>query len=171
MKKVKEIIKNKENDSLKLKPKGRGGVRKNSGRKKGKMEQKTIDKINAEKEMKQKILKSLEPILNAQLSLAKGVQYLYRIDTEEDAKGNERRQKPVLVTDKYEIESYLAGNCDEDSYYFITTEKPDNRALDSLIDRVFGKSRQNIGLDGGEEGKPIEHKITSILDKIQDGNR
>ena len=35
---------------------------------------------------------------------------------------------------------------DEDDYYFITTERPDNRALDSLFNRTFGKAKETIDM-------------------------
>lgn len=37
--------------------------------------------------------------------------------------------------------------------------------LNSLLDRAFGKARQNIGLDGGAEDKPIVFMPAQLMDK------
>lgn len=36
-----------------------------------------------------------------------------------------------------------------------------------LIDRTFGKARQNIGLDGGEEGAPIVFMPSVLVNKFK----
>ena len=38
-------------------------------------------------------------------------------------------------------------------------------AINSLLDRAFGKARQNIGLDGGAEDKPIVFMPAQLLAK------
>lgn len=134
-----------------------GGAREGSGRPKGSENQSTKEKKEVEKEMKERILKSVDSLLNAQMSLAQGVQMLYRIEKDEDGK----QKKPELVTSQAEIEDYLAGEYDDGlDYYFITTQRPDNRALDSLFDRVFGKAPQKTELTG-KNGGPIETKELS----------
>jgi len=124
----------------------RGGYRPTGGRKKGSKDKRTIDKETAEAEMKMRILKSLRSLVNSQMSLAKGVQYLYRIDKKFNEKtGNYTDSKAVLVSNSEEIEAYLTRDYNQkDKYYFITSEKPDNSALNSLLDRVFGKATQAI---------------------------
>lgn len=37
--------------------------------------------------------------------------------------------------------------------------------LNSLLDRAFGRSRQNIGLDGGAEDKPIVFMPASLMQR------
>lgn len=153
---------NKEVENLEEKSKW-GGVRPNSGRPLGSTNKATRDKKEAEKYIKERIIKSVDSLLNSQMNLAQGVQMLYRIITNE--KGI--KSKPELITDLGTIEDYLAGELEDErnEYYFITTERPDNRALDSLIDRAFGKSRQNIGIDGGDVDKPIR-----LLNYVRDNN-
>lgn len=119
-----------------------GGKRPGSGRKPGTANQSTIWRAKVKRELQDRIAAHAEALLNSQLTLAKGVSYLYRID--KDSKGNNLR--PVLVTIPGEIEDYLAGNADEDSYYYITTERPENRAIDSMLDRTFGKAEQSLDL-------------------------
>lgn len=130
-----------------------GGKREGAGRKKLETKPEVIAQKKAFEEMKKRILRSQNALLNAQLGVAKGLTFLYMISTNE--KGI--KSKPVLVTDKETIEAYLAGELDneEHEYYYMTTKEPDTKAIDSLLDRTHGKARQNIGIDGGEDDKPI----------------
>jgi hypothetical protein len=127
-----------------------GGKREGAGRPKGSLSKSTIEKKTIEKEMTQRILRSANKLINSQMNLAIGAQHLYRIDKVETKKG-EYEKKPVLVTNQDEIEAYLAGEYDdeEDRYYYITTRDPENKALDSLFDRVFGKAMSNLNVKGG----------------------
>lgn len=146
-----ETEKQKNNSTV---PGKNGGARPGAGRPKGSENQSTKDKRIVQEKLKQRVLKSADSLMTSQMNLAKGIQMLYKIKTNKDGS----KRKPELVDNLEEIESYLAGEYEDsnDEYYFITTERPDNRALDSLFDRTFGKARQNIGLDGGEDGKPIK---------------
>jgi hypothetical protein len=133
-----------------------GGARENAGRKKGSENEETKKKKVAKKEMIERIIRSKDALLNAQLNLAQGVQMLFKIEKEITEEGKERKSKPILVTNQEEIEDYLAGEYEEGKdYYFITTERPDNKALDSLFDRAFDKSKQPL-VGGDEDDKPIE---------------
>lgn len=140
-------------DEIKKKKPKWGGKRENSGRPLGGENEATKKRKVVEGEMKDRIIRSVDNLLNSQMNLAQGCQMLFKV--KRDKKGKET--KPQLVTSQDEIERYLAGSeeLDKDNYYFITTSVPDNRAIDSLLDRTFGKARQNIGLDGGDEDKPI----------------
>lgn len=133
-----------------------GGARPGAGRKKGVVSDEKKAQQQAFKELKLSILRAQKGLLNAQMGVAKGLTFLYRITT--NSKGI--RSKPELVTDKETIEAYLADELEdeENEYYFMSTEKPDTKAIDSLLDRVHGRARQNIGLDGGEDDKPIAIK-------------
>lgn len=42
------------------------------------------------------------------------------------------------------------------------------QAYNSLYDRLDGKPRQNIGLDGGEDGKPITSKVEVLFKDYED---
>ncbi len=151
----------------------RGGYQPGAGRPKGKKNLATIEKDKAESLMKQRILSRLNPLLNAQFSLAEGVSYVYKvIDT---GKGKESDRKHTIVTNPEEIKKFLDehngknGSVD-DVYYYITTEAPDIRAIDSMLDRVFGKAKQSVDMKGSlitdinpEVKKLIEKAIDSIL--------
>jgi hypothetical protein len=128
-----------------------GGKREGAGRPKGSKDPETIEKEKVLAEIKSRIAKSANKLLSSQMNLAQGVQMLYCITTNE--KGV--RSKPELITDQFTIEKYLAGELEgnDKEYYFITTERPDNRALDSLFDRAFGKAQNSI--DVTSDGKPL----------------
>jgi len=132
-----------------------GGAREGSGRPEGSKNKATKERQVVEQEMRSRVMKSAGKLLNSQINLALGTQMLFRID--KDEKGNNK--KPELVTTQEEIEDYLAGETDNNgSYYFITTAQPDNRALDSLLDRTFGKSVQRTELTG-KDGADISTKV------------
>jgi hypothetical protein len=44
----------------------------------------------------------------------------------------------------------------------------DSKVMMYLIDHIFGKARQNLGLDGGEEGKAL---IIQVAEAIKDKNK
>lgn len=141
-----------------------GGARPGAGRKPGGMNMATKKKLKIEKIFKMKILASVDTLYSAQMKIATGCSYLYRID--KDEKGNSK--KPVLVTSQNEIEEYLRGEVDQDSYYYITTDKPDNKAIDSMLDRVFGKAMQSVDLTtkGDKVNNYTDEQITAIANRI-----
>jgi len=42
-------------------------------------------------------------------------------------------------------------------------KKGDTTAFTALMDRAHGKPRQNLGIDGGEDGEPVEYKDVSKM--------
>ena len=159
-------------DILKSEPKGkgRGGKREGSGKKKGYAAPETLEKIAVLKAYRQRAMKHAEKLLNSQLTLANGVSYLFKISP--------LSKKPILVVDPLEIAEYL-DNCEEgDSvsmngqYYYITTAKPDAGAIDSVLDRTFGRPAQPIRGDGDDD-TPIGLHIANLdelLKKAYDPN-
>lgn len=145
-----------------------GGKRKGAGMPKGMKTKKTMEKIEAETYFRQRVLDSIEGLVDSQMNLAKGCQYLFKIKKvyveKEDKFVVPKGAKPEIVKSSEEIAQYLAGDFDdrdECDYYFMTTEKPDNRALDSLVDRVFGKAKQNISIEGNLT-------ISGVLNKLKE---
>lgn len=147
-----------------------GGKRENSGREKGSKNKKTKEQEVIRQEFKDRVLKSMGELINSQMNLAKGCQFLFVIETykykDKSGKWKEERKKPKIVESQSVIEQYLAGELDEedDEYYFMTTQKPDNRSLDSLIDRVFGKAMQSMDLTSGGES------IIPLLNYVRNNN-
>lgn len=158
---------NSEFENLKDNSSTWGGARPNAGRPKGSENEATKEKRIVEEQFKQRVLKASHQLINSQMNLAQGVQMLYCIEKDDDGKN----KKPRLVESQGEIEAYLEGDYDEaKDYYFITTERPDNRALDSLFDRVFGKSVNNLDLKSdGKELKAITG-FNYILPEETNGN-
>jgi hypothetical protein len=82
-----------------------------------------------------KIRQASDRLFNAQLSIAVGVQYLYK----------RSGARWVKVTEPEDIEAYLL--MDEDSkeakYFMVTAQAPNNQAIDSMLDRGIGKVKQD----------------------------
>lgn len=138
-----------------------GGKREGSGRRRGSRNEASLEKDRVLNEVRQRIMRKADGILNAQLSLAQGQQFLYRIDTEV-VNNKKVKSKPVLVTDPEEIANYLDGEYGdgesvntETEYYFITTKEPSNMAIDSMFDRTFDKPKQGVELSGEVKSKII----------------
>lgn len=107
----------------------------------------------ARERVRERVFGVQDQLLNAQISVALGTSYLYRVDIDDD--GN--RKRPVQVVDENEIQSYISGLFSHDKqreYYYIHTEKPDVRAIDSLLDRGLGKatSVDESGQDEQQQG-------------------
>ncbi len=147
---------------------------KKAGRPKGKKEPQTLEKERVNAAVQQRIFKMAQGYIGAQSLIAHGTHTLMRIDevTEYrdsgrfDKKGNPTKNKYTtkkftVVTNPSEIEKVLnefedvdgAGVVD-DKYYFITHEKPNNQALDSLLNRGLGKPTETIDL-GNKDEKPF----------------
>lgn len=153
---------------------------KKGGRPKGKKSAATLEKEKVLAEVRQRIMRNAQLILDAQMSLARGQQFLYKIEKKKKIgpKGgvSYERQKPVLVTSEWEIREYLDGisehgyaNADNDqeaTYYFITTKEPSNLALDSMLNRALGKPTESLELTG-KDGGPIS--LSRLFEESQKG--
>lgn len=147
------------------------GRKKTGGKKKGSKHKKTIEKEIIENEFKDRILLNIQEFLNAQMNIAKGASYLYKIIEEKSSKGKVLRKRHQLVTDPEEIKEVL-DECEgtgvlDHTYYYITTKTPDNRALDSLIDRVFGKPQQQVNINAQIEEKQIRELVLTTRKIIE----
>lgn len=147
---------------------------KKGGRPKGKKNAATLEREAVLKEYRQRIIQNAQEIFSLQMTNARGVTYLYK--TECTGQGKKRKCKYMQVTDPEEIENYLNGLYDEvdrglgedEGYYQITVEKPDNRAIDSMLDRAFGKAT-NVLVTEDEEGK--QAPITGIIINQPNANK
>lgn len=141
-----------------------GGARKNAGKKKGTKTPRVIERDLAFQRLRERVLNSADSLINSQMGIAKGLTFLYVIKT---IKG--KRSKPRLITDQQTIEEYLAGDLENNGfeYYFMSTQRPDNKALDSLLDRTFDKSVQRTEIkdpDGALKTIIIERHVTTSKD-------
>lgn len=124
----------------------------------------TLQRNLVREHVDQRLMRATDVMINSQISLARGQQFLYRIDKkfietgrtkDGEAKGYWRNEKPVLVTAQYEIEDYLSelaennGDISDDkddgaAYYFITTKEPNMLAIKDAQDRIHGKPRETV---------------------------
>lgn len=133
---------------------------KRGGRPKGKKSLKTLEKEAVLKAFRERAMKHADILFDAQLTLARGQTFLYKIEKELviGPKGGKKyiNSRPKLVTEQWEIEAYLAreveeGDADDENdpnatYYFLTAKEPNNNAIEGLLDRTFGKATQSIEL-------------------------
>lgn len=140
MQKDAELIKN----EIEYQVAKRGGYRPGAGRPRGSTNALTRKADKKEKTIKERVLKNVDDLVNAQLTLAKGVHYLYEIKMRNI--GGRRKPEHILVTDPKRIKKFLDGEL-EGEYCYITADKPDGRMIDSLLDRAFGKASQSEGND------------------------
>jgi hypothetical protein len=133
----------------------RGGKREGSGRPIGSKDPQTLEKERVQEAINQRVFRIADSLITPQVSLAKGQQFLYKIEKTKvvGPKGgvSYRNEKPQLVTSELEIQEYLDnltaeanGDIEEDTnpaatYYYITTKEPNNMAIDSLLNRTVGK--------------------------------
>jgi hypothetical protein len=137
---------------------------KKGGRPKGKKSQATLEKEKVLAEMKQRIMRISQRLLDAQLTRAIGMTFLYKIEKEKivGPKGgiSYRNKPPVRVTSEEEIRDYLDnkaakanGDLEDDkdrsaTYYYMTTSEPDTHAIDSMYNRTYGKPTQSVEISG-----------------------
>lgn len=138
---------------------------KKGGRPKGRKSDLTLMKEAKLQAILDRVYTATDALITAQVGTGIGTSYLYMIETNAKTK---QKSRPVLITAQSTIESYLAGDLNEqgdNEYYYITTERPDNRAIDSLFDRAFGKAAQTMEITSG--GKAI--KSNTIVFKSFNG--
>ncbi len=132
-----------------------GGKRPGAGRKPGGKNKATLEKQKVQEAFNQRVLKQADALFNAQLALAIGSIKVFRIDEEEDAKGNIKRIH-TLVTDADEIKEVLdtheggAGMVGE-SYYFVSDVMPQNIAVESMLNRTLGKPKDSVDVTSNGE--------------------
>lgn len=161
-----------ESETLKKNSNGNtyGGARAGAGRPKGSENEETKKRRLAEREYKMRVVSHIHDLFNSQLSLAKGLTFLYRIDEEKNEDGKVLSRKHVIVSDPEEIRDVLdeldgseSGTFD-DNYYYITTRIPDIKAIDSMLDRVFGKAKQSTVIED-PEGNALTFVVAEVIAK------
>jgi len=151
---------------------------KKGGRPPGTKSQATLEREEVLKQLRQKTMTAADQLFIAQMSLAVGYLYLFKIEKETiiGPKGGKsyRAKPPKRVEALWEIEAYLLGLVDEAeidkgpaaTYYYICVKDPQNAAIDSLQDRTFGRSTQSV-----EVSNPDGSLKTVIIQKAHGGKR
>lgn len=138
---------------------GNGGFREGSGRPAGSGNKKTKAQRRkiAYDALVKRITEISQPLIHAQTNCALGISHLFKVERNKFG----REGKATKITDEKVIADYLAGKLDNGKtfkngkkveYYYIASQAPDNRAIDSLLDRAYGKASQP--LVGGQEDDP-----------------
>lgn len=153
-----------------------GGKRPGAGRKKGKKNAATLEREAVLAAMRQRIMTISDRLVDKQLVLANGQQFLYKIEKEwvktgkGDKTGYWRSKKPELVEEESTIRWYLENMVDKangdvedkddpgDTFYFLTVKEPNNQAIDSMLNRTFGSPVQSTKLVD-DEGKSVAINI------------
>lgn len=154
---------------------------KRRGRGLGKKNALTLEKEAVMKEYTQRVMQSAGRLLDYQMALARGLTYLFKIEKEpvKTVRGKVkfyRAKKPELVTDVNEIRAYLEGMIDNGdwddkndpsaTYYYITSKDPDQNAIDSMLNRSFGRPTQAVDLDVTTAGQKLKVFDESQLRRI-----
>lgn len=136
---------------------GWGGAREGAGRPEGSVSEEQRTRQEALRHFKRRVQKNMDKLVNAQMSLALGVQMLFRIDEIEDPKTGKKKKQHVLVTDPEEIREALDSDLvNGEDYYYISTDKPDSYSINSLLDRTFGKAVQAVATNEGDLNKILD---------------
>lgn len=137
-----------------------GGARKGSGRKPGVVSEQKMVLNEQKKLMQERIAKNVDKLLNAQMNLALGQTMLFVKITERDGKGKVKRVYHERITSEDAIKEYLddpdALN-DDEHYYYITTRPGNNQAIANLLDRAFGKPKENIEMSEDPDAPVGKH--------------
>lgn len=132
-----------------------GGKRPGAGRPIGR---RTIEQKVVLEHIKRRVLKNAQKLISAQMGLAMGITQLIKID---------KFKKVEVVKDEEIIINYFEGKLDRDpnEYYYLTSEKPDLKAIDSLFNRVLGKPRESLDVttDGESFNKMNYERAKSII--------
>lgn len=119
-------------------------------------------------EFKWRIEKATPILVNAQLNIALGESELYVIRKEIDEDGKEIKHKAEIVDDKEEVLKYLSGEYEDssDEYYYITRRRADNKAIDSLLNRAYGRAKEAIDITSA--GKILGASDSDLRDRLAD---
>lgn len=118
-------------------------------------------------------------LIDTQTILAMGAIKIYKIHYHWEGSGKKRsliKDKPEIVENDddiiqvidWEFGSGAMGNPndhdqedEEYDYFFVMTKEPDNQALNSLMDRTFGKATEN-------KNHVIQKGMGALLDEIEE---
>ena len=141
-------------------------------------QKKTLLMEEVYKQVQQKLVERAMGLVDTQTIIAHGTIKVYKIVSHWEGSGKNKRKvrgKPELVTDTEEIAAcidyeYGDGESpnDDDEYFFVSTQDPDNKAIQAQLDRVFGKAPQTI--DVTTKGNEIKSITGMQIIQVPDGN-
>lgn len=144
-----------------------GGKRPGAGRKPGSKTKATLEKEKVAEAFNQRVMAKADALFNAQLTLAVGSMKVFRID-ETEGEGGKKKREYTHVTDPDEIKRLLdehdGGNGVVDgAFYYFSEVMPDNRAIDSMLNRALGKPKETLE-HAGEIAHT--HKVVRVPPKV-----
>jgi hypothetical protein len=149
----------------------KGGKRPGAGRKKGSKHKSTIEREKILELAKDIIAGRTKRLIDTQSILAMGAIKVFVIRSHWEGVGKNKKlvkSKAEIVSDDDEISMALDAEFgegdspnDENSYYFVVTKDPDNSAIESLLNRTFGKATENKNLT-------IEKGMGQLLDELEE---
>lgn len=110
-----------------------------------------LDEAKVEEGLRKMILNASTELFRSAMIPAMGCKYVYRIDRVEGERGK-TIEKHVLLTDPHEIGDALDaiandGGVIDETFYYITTDKPDFRAIEMLWNRGIGRPAERKQVD------------------------
>lgn len=110
--------------------------------------QHTVEREIARKHLQARILAELDPLIDAQLDLGKGVMVMFA--REKNSEGA-RIGKLYRVTSPEEMLDLLnSDGTNGVDYYYLSAKDPDGKMLDSLMNRVFGRPKETIEVQAAD---------------------
>src|ERR1700686_3455260 len=113
----------------------KGGKRVGAGAKKGQPQKRTVEKLELERQFRERIAARVLPLADALLREAEGVEHMQAKD---------RHGQWTSVTDPALMTRVLNSG---ESFYRISAKDPDVRAIKECLDRLFGQPKQHLELE------------------------
>lgn len=134
-----------------------GGARPGAGRPEGSMNPETAERMKVKSAFIKRVNNNADRLFNSQFNLAVGEQYL--MWKHKVGSGNKERTVVEVVDDLEVIKAYLDDTLETngDEYYYISTKPANGMAIDSLLNRSFGKAEEKI--DHTTNGKDLPTPI------------
>lgn len=128
-----------------------GGARPGAGRPKGSMNAETKERVAIKAAFQDRVAQNADRLFNAQFNLATGEQYLmwrHKVGV-----GVKERTVTEVIQDPEIIKAYLDDTLDEGDgeFYFISTKPANGMAIDSMLDRAFGKADSKVENSGEQK--------------------
>ncbi len=122
---------------------GHGGRREGAGRPKGTLAPSTMDKLEARAYLRQRVVASLQDMLDAQIDHAQGIKYLVA-----RAKNGGKFEK----VSPEQLDEMLAGQDDGSIVLEVWHKDPSVQAFTDLLNRALDKPADHVEVTGADGG-------------------
>jgi hypothetical protein len=121
----------------------RGGKRAGAGKPKGYKHQTTLEREEARKRLRERVIAEMEPLLSAQIANAKGISHFFL--------RHPRTKQFQRIEDPQQIAAAL-NRGEEGKSYWIFTKDPSIQAFTDLMNRTFDKPKEHVEVTGADGG-------------------